>query len=215
MRSLFYLKLLVHCNIPLSVLFIFLLPPSLLSSSVLCCSFYLCLCALVCGSYCLLTPSPPPFLGYINPSGEPIVPRGPQLSVLSLLSSPYFSPGFPWCWPNPLAANGEPERHRHLSPRQLCLGRQRGRLRQPVPHSAVLPVHRVALQQVRPHPGPRGCLGTLSIGGQYPEGPKVKEERDKFMSNQLWLVNEALFFPLPFPFSLNSLRARFTKDITL
>ncbi len=156
--------------------------PFLFFSSVLFCSigagvvaFFLivCMCilvlALVCG--CSL-----PLLGYIKPSGEPVVPRGPQLSTLSLRSSSCFSPAFPRCRPNPLAANGKPDHCGQLSKRQLRHRRRSSRLRQPLPHSAVLPNHRVALQQVGPRPPTRGRPGTVSVSGQYPEGPKVRKK---------------------------------------
>lgn len=137
-------------------------------------------CASSCGHSCLVQISFSPFLpvlGFVKPSGEPVVPRGPQLSTLSSYSFSCFSPVFPRCRPNPLAANRKPERRRHLSKRQLCHGGRRGRLRQPVPHPAVLPVHRVALQQVGPGPAARGRPGTVSISGQHPEGPKVRQNK--------------------------------------
>lgn len=137
-------------------------------------------CASSCGHSCLVQISFSPFLpvlGFVKPSGEPVVPRGPQLSTLSSYSFSCFSPVFPRCRPNPLAANRKPERRRYLSKRQLCYGGWRGRLRQPVPHPAVLPVHRVALQQVGPSPATRGCPGTVSISGQHPEGPKVRRNK--------------------------------------
>lgn len=73
-----------------------------------------------------LPPSPPPALGLMKPSDEPVVPRGPQLSPLSPRSSSCFSPVLPWCRPNPSAANRKPERRRHLSERQLRHGGGRG-----------------------------------------------------------------------------------------
>lgn len=117
---------------------------------------YVCLYILVlCWCSCLVAiPCSLPSSSTSNPSGEPVVPRGPQLSALSLRSSFHFSPTLPRCRPNPLTANGKPERHRHLPERQLCHRRRGGRLRQSVPHSAVLSVDRVALQQVRPRPPP-------------------------------------------------------------
>lgn len=153
--------------------------------------------ALVFGSN-FSVPRSPVLLGYIKPSGEPVVPRGPELSALSLRSSSCFSPAFPWCRPNPLAANGKPERRGHLSERQLRHRRRGGWLRQPVPHSAVLPVHRVALQQVRPRPPPWGRPGPVSISGQYPEGPKVRKK-----TKTCWISSGLLmkpFVPLPFHF---------------
>lgn len=115
------------------------------------------------------------FLPLIEPSGEPVIPRSPQLSALSLRSSSCFSSTFPWCRPNPLAANGKPKCHGHLSKRELCHRSRGGWLCQPVSHTAVLPIHRVALQQIRPRPPPWGCFGQVSISGQYPEGPKVRQ----------------------------------------
>lgn len=144
-----------------------------------CCCFYLIVCvrASLCWRLCLvaISSSPTPLFDYIKPSGEPIVPRGPQLSALSLRPSSCFSPAFPRCRPNPLAANRKPKRHGHLSKRQLCRRRRGSWLRQPVPHSAVLPIHRVALQQVGPCPPPWGCPRPVSISGQHPEGPKVRK----------------------------------------
>lgn len=137
-------------------------------------------CASSCGHSCLVQILFSPFLpvlGFVKPSGEPVVPRGPQLSTLSPYSFSCFSPVFPRCRPNPLAANRKPERHRHLSKRQLCHGGRRGRLRQPVPHAAVLPVHWVALQQVGPGLATWGRPGSVSISGQHPEGPKVRQNK--------------------------------------
>ena len=142
---------------------------------------------------------PRPLLGHIKPSGEPVVPRGPQLSALSLRSSSCFSPAFPRCRPNPLAANGKPERNGHLSKRQLCHRRRGGRLRQPVPHPPVLPVHRVALQQVGPRPPPRGRPGPVSVSGQYPEGPKVRKNKTSLMRISSGLLMKP-FVLLPFHF---------------
>lgn len=151
-----------------------------------------------------------PLLGYIKPSGEPVVPRSPQLSALSLHSPSCFSPAFPRCRSNPLAANGKPECHGHFPKRQFHHRRRGGRLRQSVPHSAVLPVYRVGLQQIGPHPAPRGCPGPLSISGQYPERPKVRKTRHFYLRiSSGWLMNP--FILLPSPLSLNLLRARFTK----
>lgn len=163
----------------------FFFASSLLFSSVLFCSivagvlfFSLCVCgrASFCWHSCcdFVFAHSLPLLGYIKPSGEPVVPRSPQLSALSLHSSSCFSPAFPWCRPNPLAANGKPECHGHLSKRQLRHRSRGGRLRQPVPHSAVLPIHRVALQQIWPCPPPWGRPGPVSISGQHSEGPKVR-----------------------------------------
>ena len=147
-------------------------------SSVLCCStgafFSLCVRASLWWHSCLVCHSLP-LHGYTKPSGEPVVPRGPQLSALSLRSSSCFSPAFPRCRPNPLAANGKPVSHSHFSERQLRHRRWGGWLRKPIPHSSVLPIHRVALQQIRPCPPPWGGSGPVTISGQYPEGPKVRK----------------------------------------
>lgn len=146
----------------------------------------MCTCILVlalvfgCDFFFFLLAHSLPILGFIKPSGEPVVPRGPQLSALSLRSSSCSSPAFPRCWPNPLAANRKPDSHSQLSKRQLRHRRQCGWLRQPVPHSAVLPIHRVALQQVRPRPPPWGRPGSISISGQHPEGPKVRNKKSFF-----------------------------------
>lgn len=212
---------LLSCKLVLSHLshnFFFLLLP--LSAFLLChfvplllvllLSFSLCVC--VCASlWFLLPPLSRPLLGYIKPSGEPIVPRGPQLSALSLRYSSCSSPAFPRCRPNPLAANWKPERHVHISERQLRHRRRGGRLRQPVPHSAVLPVHRVALQQVGPRPPPWSRPGPVSISGQYPEGPKVRKKKKTFFFRLSSGLLMKPFVPLLFPLSLNLLRARFTK----
>ena len=138
----------------------------------------------------------PALLGHIIPSGEPVVPRGPQLSALSLRSYSCFSPAFSRCRPNPLAANGKPEHHRHLSARQLRHRRRGSWLRQPVSHPAVLPVHWVALQQVRPCPPPRGFPGPLSICRQHPEGSKVRKNKNLFN-----LSSALALFRSPFPLS--------------
>lgn len=136
-----------------SSLCVFFICSALFHSCWCCALMWMCilLVALLFGCD-FIFPHSLPLLGYIKPSGEPTVPRSPQLSALSLHSSSCFSPAFPWCRPNPLAANWKPECHRYLSERQL---RHRGwgcRLRQPVPHSAVLSIHRVALQQIGPRP---------------------------------------------------------------
>ena len=182
------------------------------------CSLCVCVCLCVyvhpCVGTCVwlwfLCAPLPALLGHIKPSGEPVVPRGPQLSALSLRSYSCFSPAFSRCRPNPFAANGKPERHRHISARQLRHRGRGSRLRQPVSHSAVLPVHWVALQQVRPCPPPRGFPGPLSVCRQHPEGSKVSKNKNFFTSAQLWLVDEALCSTLPVH-SHNLLRARFTK----
>lgn len=146
-----------------------------------------------------------PLLSYINHSGKPVISRSPQLSALSLHSSSCFSPTFPRYWPNTLAANGEPDGHIHLSKRQFCYRNWGSRLCQSLPNPAVLPVHRVTLQQIRPHPAPWGCSGPVSISGQYPQGPKVR----KTMFSLLMIP----FVVPPALLSLLSLRARSAKFI--
>lgn len=136
-----------------------------------------------------------PLLGFIKPSGESVVPRGPQLSALSLRCSSCFSPALPRCRSNPLAANGKPECHGHLSEGQLCHGRRGGRLRQPVPHPAVLPIHRVALQQVGSRAAARGRPGPLALSRQHPEGPKVRTKETFRTSSDVLMRPFAL---LPF-----------------
>lgn len=130
-------------------------------------------------SPCWIKPS------YLNPSGEPAVPRSPQLSVSSLRSSSHSSPILSWCWPNPLAANGKPERRWHLPERQLRHRRWGSGLHQSVPHSAVLSIYRVPLQQVGPGPSPWTCSGQVSIRGQHPKGPKVREKKKHLRSGLL------------------------------
>lgn len=138
-----------------------------------------------CGGTRVWFATPCPLHGYTKRSGEPVVPRDPQLSALSLRSSSCFSPAFPRCRPNPLAANGKPVRHSHFSERQLRHRRWGGWLRKPVPHSSVLPIHRVALQQVRPRPPPWGGPGPVTISGQYPEGPKVRKTSHFYLESAL------------------------------
>lgn len=142
------------------------------------------------------SPFLPPVLGFMKPSGEPVVPGGPQLSPLSPRSSSCFSPVFPWCRPNPFAANRKPECHRHLSKRQLRHGGGCSRLRQPVPHPAVLPVHWVALQQIGASTPTRGRSGSVPVSGQHPEGPEVR----RHVLFWLKLVRDAQYSTPPFHF---------------
>lgn len=75
-----------------------------------------------------------------------------------------------WRRAHPPAAHKQPERHRHLSPLQLC---RRTRLLQPISHAAVLPFSRLALQQIRPCTAARGHAGQVTLCRQHPKGPQV------------------------------------------
>lgn len=152
------------------------------SPFMLCCCGYfyspsVCMCVLSCDH--LMHHSLLP-LSSTKPSAKPIVPRSPQLFALSLHFTSYFSPAFPWCRSNPLAANRKPECHRHVSERQLCVRRRDMWLRQPLSYSTILPFNRISVQQVRHCPAPRGCPGPLSVCGQHPEGSKVRKYKTFF-----------------------------------